>query len=133
MSYEWIDEYCLSKKGVEKDYKLEWGAIRYMIRGKMFAMQGSDKMGEPIITTKLEPSQGEFLRNKYKDIIPGYYMNKVHWNSLYLEGNVPDDIVKDMLDNAYALIFLSLSKKTQKEILEGVSLVQPERGIKFED
>lgn len=45
-------------------------------------------------------------------------MNKEHWNSLYLEGNVPDEIVKDMLDKSYNLVFTSLGKKLQKEIIE---------------
>jgi len=118
MKYEWIDSYCLAKKGVEKDYKLEWQATRYMIRGKMFAMQGGDKGGKPIITLKLEPMFGSMLRQQYKDIIPGYYMNKEHWNSLYLEGDVPDDVLKDMLDKSYQILLSSFSKKVQKEILE---------------
>jgi predicted DNA-binding protein (MmcQ/YjbR family) len=121
MKYEWLDEYCISKKGVEKDYKPEWDANRYMIRGKMFAMQGGDKEGKPIITVKLEPMFGELLRIKYKDIIPGYYMNKVHWNSLYLEGDVPDDILRNMLDKSYSIVLGSLSKKAQREIIEALT------------
>ncbi len=118
MKYTWIDEYCLSKKGVKKEYKLEWDATRYMIKDKMFVLQGGDKEGKPIITVKLEPTHGEFLRQQFKDIIPGYYMNKEHWNSLYLEGDVPDDVLRDMLDKSYNLVLASLSKKLQKEILE---------------
>ena len=117
MRYQWIDEYCLAKKGVVKDYKIEWEATRYMINNKMFAMQGGDKAGKPIITIKLEPMHGDALRGEYKDIIPGYYMNKEHWNSLYLEGNVPDEVLADMLDRAYKIILGSLSKKAQNEIL----------------
>ncbi len=116
MKYEWLDEYCLSKKAVQKDYKMEWSATRYRINGKMFALQGGDKEGKSIITLKLEPTYGEILRNQYKDIVPGYYMNKMHWNSLYLLGDVPDEVLKDMLDQSYRLIFESLSKKAQKEI-----------------
>ena len=118
MKYSWMDEYCLSKRGVEKDFKPEWNATRYMIRGKMFAMQGGDKEGKPIFTMKLSPMDGQALRSQFKDIIPGYYMNKEHWNSLYLEGDVPDDIVKDMLDQSYEILLNSLSKKVQQEIRE---------------
>jgi len=117
MRYPWIDEYCVSKKGVEKDYKVEWRATRYMINNKMFAMQCGDKEGKPIITVKLEPIFGQMLRSKYKDIVPGYYMNKEHWNSLYLEGSVPDEVLEDMLDKSYQIIFGSLSKKAQNEII----------------
>ena len=68
---------------------------------------------------KLEPLEGEFLRREYEDIIPGYYMNKVHWNSVKVSGSVPDDVVRDMLDHAYDVVLRSFSKKKQKEILEG--------------
>jgi len=116
VKYEWLDEYCLAKQGVEKDFKLEWQATRYMIKSKLFAMQGGDKEGTPIITLKLEPSFGTLLRSQYKDIVPGYYMNKEHWNSLYLGGSVPDEVLKEMIDQSYQLILNSLSKKVQSEI-----------------
>ena len=116
MDYEWLDEYCTSKRGVQKDFKAEWDATRYMLGGKMFAMQGGDKNGKPIITVKLDPMFGQFLRSQYRDIVPGYYMNKEHWNSLYLEGNVPDEVLKEMLDQAYQIVLKSLSKKMQMEI-----------------
>ena len=61
--------------------------------------------------------EGEFLRREYEDIIPGYYMNKVHWNSVKVSGSVPDDVVRDMLDHAYDVVLQSFSKKKQKEIL----------------
>lgn len=116
MNYPWIDSYCTGKKGVQKDYKEEWQATRYMIGGKMFAMQGGDKQNKPIITVKLEPLYGQLLRGQYSDIIPGYYMNKDHWNSLYLEGAVPDEVLREMLDQAYELVLRSLTKKAQAEI-----------------
>ena len=117
MKYKWIDEYCLAKKGSETDYKFEWQATRYMLKGKMFAMLGSDKEGKPIITVKLNPMRGEMLRSEYKDIVHGYYMNKTHWNSLYLDGDVPDEVLKSMLDESYAILLASFSKKAQQEIL----------------
>ena len=98
MPYPWIDAYCLSKKGVVKDYKEEWEATRYQVGGKMFAMQGGDKEGNPIFTLKLPPDFGRFLRQQYPDIVPGYYMNKEHWNSLFLHGAVPHALVREMID-----------------------------------
>jgi predicted DNA-binding protein (MmcQ/YjbR family) len=116
MKYEWLDEYCLAQVGATKEYKPEWNATRYMIGGKMFALSGGDKDEKPIMTLKLDPAFGDMLRQQYKDIVPGYYMNKDHWNSLYLYGDVPDDVVKTMVVASYQLIFQSLSKKVQKEI-----------------
>ena len=116
MKYEWLDSYLLEKPGAEKDYKLEWNAYRYMIRGKMFVMFGGDKHGKPIYTFKLEPDFGQFLRQQHKEIVPGYYMNKDHWNSLYIDGDVPDDVVKEMADRAYNVLLSSLPRKVQAEI-----------------
>jgi len=118
--YDWFEAYCKSKKGVIKDYKPEWGVHRYLIRDKMFIMHGGDKEGKEIITLKLEPLHGQFLREQYNGVIvPGYYMNKDHWNSVYVSGNVPDDVLRDMADESYALILRGFSKKIQNEILGG--------------
>ena len=61
--------------------------------------------------------EGDFWRKQYEDIIPGYYMNKMHWNSVKVDGNVPDEILMDLLEKAYRIVFGSFSKKKQKEIL----------------
>lgn len=84
----------------------------------MFAAICRDSTGErDIITIKLDVMDGEFLRQQYKDIIPGYYMNKAHWNSIYLDGEVPADIVKELIEKSYYLVVEGLPKKKQKEIL----------------
>ncbi|MDO4459692.1 MAG: MmcQ/YjbR family DNA-binding protein [Clostridia bacterium] len=120
MKYVWLDEYLMSKKGVQKDFKAEWNWQRYMINDKMFAaLCFDDDNKETLITLKLDPMDGEFLRNQYDDIIPGYYMNKVHWNSIKVDGAVPDDLLKEMLDKSYNLILKSFSRKKQAEILGG--------------
>ena len=104
MKYDWLDEYCLSKRGVRKDFKAEWNATRYMLNGKMFAMQGGDKEGNPIITVKLDPMFGQLLRNRYRDIVPGYYMNKEHWNTVTLGADVPVAEVHRQIEQSYDLI-----------------------------
>ena len=118
MKYEWLDEYVMGKKGVTKDYQPQWEAARYFIGGKMFAMQGGDKEGKPIFTMKLEPEVNDFMRQQFAEVVSGYYMNKMHWSSLYLEGDVPDDVVRDMIDRSYETGIKALPKKLQKEILE---------------
>ena len=120
MKYEWIEEYLMKKAGVTKDFQEQWNWIRFHVGEKLFAAICRDaETNNPVyITLKLEPVEGEFYRKEYEDIIPGYYMNKVHWNSVKADGNVPDDVVKDLLDSAYLVVFNSLSKKKQREILE---------------
>ena len=118
MKYPWIDEFLMAKPGVTKDLQEEWNWIRYKIDEKMFAAICRDDDNVPVyVTLKLEPLEGEFLRRQFEDIIPGYYMNKVHWNSVKADGCVPDDILETMLEKAYQLVLRSLSKKRQKEIL----------------
>jgi predicted DNA-binding protein (MmcQ/YjbR family) len=114
MNYDFIQNYCLQKTGAEEDYKQEWDAIRYTVRGKMFAMVANDASGRGIITVKHVPEHGEELRAKYADIVPGYYMNKAHWSSVFLNGQVPEEVLKQMLDESHQLVFASLAKKVQK-------------------
>jgi len=117
MRYLWLDEYLLNKRGVTKDLQPEWRWIRYHVGGKMFAAVCLDEHNQPYyINLKLEPAEGEFLRLKYTDIIPGYYSNKIHWNSINPDGEVPDDLLKDMLDKSYQLVLGGFSKKRQREI-----------------
>ena len=111
----------LAKPGVTKDLQTEWNWIRYQIGGKLFAAVClDDATGKPVyITLKLDPAEGDFLRQQYADIIPGYYMNTVHWNSIKAVGNVPDELLKEMLEKSYRLVLGGFSKKRQKELLEG--------------
>lgn len=121
MKYSWIDEYLLTKPAVTKDLQAEWNWIRYKIGDKMFAaICLDDATGKSVyITLKLDPAEGEFFRQQYEDIIPGYYMNKVHWNSIRADGAVPDDLLREMLEKSYRLVLGSFSKKKQRELLEG--------------
>lgn len=118
MKYPWIDEYLLAKRSVTKDLQKDWNWVRYHIGGKMFAAVCLNGDHEPYyITMKCDPVEGDFLRQQYEDIIPGYYMNKQHWNSVKPDGAVPDDLMRRMLDEAYRLMLSSFSGKKQREIL----------------
>lgn len=116
MKYEWIDDYCLSKQGVIKDFKIEWEASRFLIDAKMFVMIGFNKEKQEIISLKLNPEYGLLLRNEYEDIKPGYYLNKDHWNSIDLNGDLPDDLLKELIDQSYQLVINTFSKKQQEKI-----------------
>ena len=119
MKYPWIDEYLLSKKGVTKDLQESWNWIRYHVGGKMFAAICLNEENKPYyINLKLEPLEGDYFRSQYEDVIPGYYSNKVHRNSINPDGSLPDELLKNMLDKSYQLVLGGLSKKKQREILE---------------
>lgn len=110
----WIHDYCMQKRGVEEEFKEAWDSRLYKLGGKIFAQHGPYKDGRPLLTIKLEPAFSELLRQQYPGrIIPGYYTNKTHWSSLFLDSNVPDDVVRAMLDNGYETLLFSLPKKTR--------------------
>lgn len=89
----------------------------------MFAAVCLDQNDVPYyITLKLDPPEGDFLRQQYEDIVPGHYMNKTHWNSIKPDGEVPDDLLRDLLDKSYNLVLKGFSKKKQREILGDLSL-----------
>lgn len=118
MRYPWIDAYLLDMRGVTKDLKKEWNWIRYQIGGKLFAAICLDDNDVPYyITLKLDPLEGQFLRGEFEDIVPGFYMNKEHWNSIKPDGAVPDELLKELLEKSYRLVLNGLSKKKQREIL----------------
>lgn len=120
--YEWLDAYLLEKAGAQKDYKLEWGWWRYQVGGKLFAatcQPGPEHKGydcRELLNLKCEPMRAELLRAEFPDIIPGFYCDKRHWISVFLDGDVPEDVLKDLCDSSYRLVFEKLTKKLQREL-----------------
>lgn len=112
MQYDWLDAELCIWPGVTKDFKAEWNWTRYMVGGKLFCALCHDDAGRDVyITVKLEPLRGEFLRGQFPDVIPGYYMNKTHWNSVRVQGDLPEDILRGMLEESYRLVAAGLPKK----------------------
>lgn len=122
MNYPWIDDYMMAKTAVTKDHQADWNWDRYLLGNKLVAAvcYGEDQI--PVyLTLKLPPEEGEMLRALHDDILPGYYMNHQHWNSIRCDGQVPDELVRQMLDTSYDLILKSFSRKMQAELLQGRS------------
>lgn len=119
MKYKWLDKYCLKHKGAVKKYQPAWEAFQFKVRDKLFAYTARHPDGRPIITLKGNPADNDILRQKYEDIIAGYHMNKDRWNTVYLDGKVPDAVLKEMIGCAYGLILDGFSKKIQEEIKNG--------------
>ncbi len=116
--YRWLDERLLKQPATEKEFNPAWQAYKYVVRGKMYAYIGvNDKNGRPIITLKLEPLFSEMLRREYADVVPGYYMNKLHWSTVYLDGETPKEVLEDMVSAAHKALISSFSRKIQQELL----------------
>lgn len=115
---DWIIPYCMEKRGVEQEFKAAWNSSLCRVGGKIFLMLGEYKDGRPLMTVKLDPAFSEILRAQYPgEIIPGYYTDKTHWSSLFLDTPVTDDTAKSMLDNAYLTTLAGLTKKLRTQIL----------------
>lgn len=117
--YQWLDICLQNQPSTIKEFHSAWQAYRYLLFGKMYAYIGiGDRNRRPIITLKLEPMFGDLLRQKYEDIVPGYYMSKQHWSTVYLDGIVPQEVITDMVSASYKLVRSSLSQKKQRELAE---------------
>lgn len=115
--FQQLNEILLSYPSVDYEYKVEWQMHLYRIGGKIFAEIGNDKSGLSILTVKLEPAMSELLRQQYPGrIVPGYYCNKTHWSSAAMDGSVPMEILRMMMDSAYHLVRTSLSQKLQASL-----------------
>ncbi len=96
-----IQELLSSKPAATEERPFGPETLVFKVAGKMFALVGWDE--NPLrITLKCEPAQAEALRAEFPAIQPGYYMNKAHWNTVTLDGSVPDSLVEEMIDASYA-------------------------------
>ncbi|MFC4403927.1 MmcQ/YjbR family DNA-binding protein [Gracilibacillus xinjiangensis] len=111
-----IAKICLSLPSSTQEYKEEWDAYRFMVADKMYALVGEDSEKQPILTLKCDPIFSEELRDQYKEIKPGYYMNKKHWISIYYSSSIPLELTEKLINHSYQLVLKSLPKYIQKEI-----------------
>jgi len=120
MNLETYYEYCLSKKGVSEHFPFDEDTLVFKVGGKMFALSSLAQWekNEPSVNLKCDPERAQELRAEYDEIKPGFHMSKVHWNTITLNGNLPTAFIKELIDHSYELVFKSLTKKIQNEIIE---------------
>lgn len=120
MNLETYYEYCLSKKGVTEHFPFDEDTLVFKVGGKMFALSSLSQWekGEPSVNLKCDPDRAQELRAQYDDIKPGYHMSKIHWNTIAVNKDVLDSLIKELIDHSYELVFKSLTKKIQSEIIE---------------
>ncbi|MDR0467737.1 MAG: MmcQ/YjbR family DNA-binding protein [Campylobacteraceae bacterium] len=114
ITYELIEQIALNLNGAKKEYKQSWGATLFWIENKMFLLVGDDKEN-PMMNFKNDEFINIHLREKYPEIIPGYHMNKKHWNSLYFNNskNIDKKFLEQLIFESYEIILKSLPKKLQ--------------------
>ncbi len=119
MNLERYYEYCLSKKGVTEHFPFDQDTLVFKVGGKMFALSSllQWEKGEPSVNLKCNPDYALELRGQYGDVQPAFHMNKVHWNTIAINREVPDKLVNELINHSYDLVFKSLTKKLQSEII----------------
>ena len=117
MEFETLHFHLKAKPGATEEYPFGEDAMVFKVGGKMFALFAFQET--PLrVTLKCDPQEAEALREMYASVQPGYYMNKSHWNTITIDGEVPDDEIIAMTDASYALVRSSLTK-AQRESLAG--------------
>ncbi|MEW5826350.1 MAG: MmcQ/YjbR family DNA-binding protein [Candidatus Bipolaricaulota bacterium] len=86
----------------------------YKVGGRMFALVPTT--GALGVTIKLEPPHGQLARAQYSAVAPGYHMNKEHWNTVQLGGDVPDDVVREWISLSHALVVAGLPRRVRSEL-----------------
>jgi len=106
MDHKTVEEYILSMPNAALDYPFGEGVAVYKVHDKMFALIAEGK--EPVnVSLKCDPELSKVLREKYDTVMPGYHLNKKHWNTLILTGQLPWDDVQDLIRHSYGLVTAS--------------------------
>lgn len=119
MNIKKLKDFCLSKKGAFEDYPFGEDVLVIKVESKMFALI-SERNNNINISLKCDPFLIHSLRKQYSSVIPGYHLNKNHWNTVIIDGSVPDDEIFWMINHSYEMVIKSLSKAKQKLILENL-------------
>ncbi|GGE32946.1 MmcQ/YjbR family DNA-binding protein [Psychroflexus planctonicus] len=118
-----IDEfrnYCLSKPQTTEEFPFDEDVLVFKVAGKMYALTSLKKWeeGDHSINLKCVPDKAIELREKYPDeVLPGYHMDKKHWNSVTVNGpNLSLELIKQLINHSYDLVVSKLPKKKREEI-----------------
>ena len=104
--------WCLERPGAIEDFPFGPVPSVFRVGGKMFALSALDRT--PLeVSVKCEPELAVGLRDSYPAIRPGYHLNKRHWNTITLDGSLPDELVCDLIEDSYDLVVSALPKRVR--------------------
>jgi predicted DNA-binding protein (MmcQ/YjbR family) len=110
-----LRDWCLGQTGAFEDFPFTAEHSVFKVHGKMFAISALQR--EPLeVSVKCEPELAVELRSSYPAIRPGYHLNKRHWNTITLDGSLPDELVHDLIEDSYDLVVSKLPKRVQAEL-----------------
>jgi predicted DNA-binding protein (MmcQ/YjbR family) len=114
MNIETLRDYCISKAGVSESFPFDNDTLVFKIENKIFLLTSlSDTQ---TFNVKCNAERAISLREEFEEIKPGFHMNKKHWNTVSFIGSLTDDMLFEMIDHSYDLVFKSLSKIKQQKI-----------------
>jgi len=116
MDIEIIRDYCLSKDGVTECLPFDNTTLVFKVMGKIFLITSLDEPHS--ISIKCNPDKAIELREEYNEVTPAYHMNKSHWNSININGSIPDKLIFQWIDDSYQLIVNKLPIKKREELLK---------------
>ncbi len=114
MNIESLREYCLSKPEVEECLPFDEETLVFKVAGKMFALTSLDSSLS--VNLKCDPELAIDLREKYAAVLPGYHMDKKHWNTIIIDGSLPDKLIMEWIDHSYWLVVSKLPKQIKLRI-----------------
>jgi len=114
LNIEAFRSYCLSKRGVTEEFPFGENTLVFKVMGKMFALTDVELFES--INLKCDPEKAAQLREEYPAVLPGYHMNKKHWNTVLMHEGIPDKAIREWIDDSYGLVVVSLNKTLQAEL-----------------
>ena len=110
-----LRRWCLQHAGAIEDFPFGPEHSVFKVAGKMFALSALDRT--PLeVSVKCEPALAEQLRAAHPAIQPGYHLNKRHWNTITLDGSLPDQLVRDLIEDSYDLVVSALPKRLRQQL-----------------
>lgn len=110
-----LRDYCNSMPGAAEDFPFDDTTLVFKVRGKIFALMALDQNHDaPNINLKCEPTLAEMLRSTYPAVRPGYHMNKRHWNTVVVDGSIPEPEIHEMIDHSYGEVVKGLPKRDRE-------------------
>ncbi len=114
MNVELFRDYCIAKKGVTEELPFDEKTLVFKVMGKMFALCALERL-PPQVNLKCDPDRAVALREEFDgNIIPGYHMSKVHWNTLLLD-SLPPKLITELVGHSYDLVVSKFTKKLKAE------------------
>ncbi len=104
-------------KGTEETFPFDQQTLVFKVGGKMYALADVEQFAS--VNLKCDPEKAIDLRERYAGILPGWHMNKTHWNTVQLNNDVDDVLLRELIQHSYELIFAALPKKVRDEIALG--------------